>query len=127
MIEVPTQAVMPYAASVRLHFIHVFKDVLGRYRIQMWMQGDDIAREESDRIERERREGLMVPSTQLAIGNFIAKHWQGIPEEIGPLKAGAFNALFRLTYRDGGSVVIRFATPGRTMFPEEKIRNEVVA
>lgn len=91
----------------------------------MWMQGDDVAWEESDRIEREWREGLLEPATQLAIGNFIAKHRQGVPKEIGPLKAGAFNALFRLTYLDGGSAVIRFAKPGRTMFPEEKIRNEV--
>ncbi|KGQ11642.1 hypothetical protein BBAD15_g2623 [Beauveria bassiana D1-5] len=88
---------------------------------QMWMQGDDVAWEESDRIEREWRESLLEPSTQLAIGNFVAKHRQGVPQEIGPLKAGAFNALFRLTYLDGGSAVIRFAKPGRTMFPEEKI------
>ncbi|KAM3461288.1 hypothetical protein MY5147_009947 [Beauveria neobassiana] len=87
----------------------------------MWMQGDDVAWEESDRIEREWRESLLEPSTQLAIGNFVAKHRQGVPQEIGPLKAGAFNALFRLTYLDGGSAVIRFAKPGRTMFPEEKI------
>ena len=91
----------------------------------MWMQGDDVAWEEGDRVEREWREGLLAPSTQLAIGNFIAKHRQGVPKEIGPLKAGAFNALFRLTYLDGGSAVIGFAKPGRTMFPEEKIRNEV--
>lgn len=91
----------------------------------MWMQGDDVAWEESDRIEREWRESLLVPSTQLAIGNFVAKFRQGVPKEIGPLKAGAFNALFRLTYLDGGSAVIRFAKPGRTMFPEEKVRNEV--
>lgn len=91
----------------------------------MWMQGDDVAWEESDRIEREWRESLLTTPTMLAIGNFVAKHRQGVPQEIGPLKAGAFNALFRLTYLDGGSAVIRFAKPGRTMFPEEKIRNEV--
>lgn len=91
------------------------------------MQGDDVAWEESDRIEREWRESLMEPSAQLAIGNFVAKHRQGVPKEIGPLKAGAFNALFRLKYLDGGSAVIRFAKPGRTMFPEEKVRNEVAA
>ncbi|KID89941.1 phosphotransferase family protein [Metarhizium guizhouense ARSEF 977] len=90
----------------------------------MWMQGDDVAWEESDRIEREWRESLLTTSTMLAIGNFVAKHRQGVPQEIGPLKAGAFNALFRLTYLDGGSAVIRFAKPGRTMFPEEKIRSE---
>ncbi|ATY67444.1 kinase-like domain [Cordyceps militaris] len=91
----------------------------------MWMPGDDVAWEESDRIEKEWIERLLKPETQMAIGNFIAKHRKGVPQEVGPLKAGAFNALFRLTYLDGGSAVIRFAKPGRTMFPEEKIRNEV--
>ncbi|OAA44789.1 Protein kinase-like domain protein [Metarhizium rileyi] len=91
----------------------------------MWMQGDDVAWEESDRMEREWRERVLQDSTQLAIGKFIAKYRQGVPKEIGALKAGAFNALFRLKFLDGGSAVIRFAKPGRTMFPEEKIRNEV--
>jgi hypothetical protein len=89
------------------------------------MQGDDVAWEESDRMEREWRERLLEDSTQLAIGKFIAKYRQGVPKEVGALKAGAFNALFRLKFLDGGSAVIRFAKPGRTMFPEEKIRNEV--
>ena len=40
-------------------------------------------------------------------------------------KAGAFNALFRMKFQDGGSAVIRFPKPGITMFSEEKIRNEV--
>ncbi|KAG8408729.1 hypothetical protein J3458_019746 [Metarhizium acridum] len=64
----------------------------------MWMQGDDVAWEESDRTEREWRESLLTYSTLLAIGNFVAKHRQGVPEEIGPLAAGGFNALFRLKY-----------------------------
>ncbi|PWY80878.1 phosphotransferase family protein [Aspergillus sclerotioniger CBS 115572] len=32
-----------------------------------------------------------------------------------------------MKYADGGSAIIRFAKPGATMFPEEKIRNEVAA
>jgi hypothetical protein len=89
------------------------------------MQGDNVAWDESDRLERQWRERILEDSTQLAIRNFIAKHRQGIPTEIGALKAGAFNALFRLKYKDGGAAVIRFAEPGRTMFPDEKVRNEV--
>lgn len=84
------------------------------------MQAGDVAWEEGDRIEKEWCESLLKASTQLTIGKFVAKHRQGVPKEIGPLKAGGFNALFRLKYLDGGSAVIRFAKPGRTMFPEEK-------
>lgn len=53
------------------------------------------------------------------------KHWRGIPTEMCDPKAGTFNALFRMKSQDGGEAVIRFPKPGVTMFPEEKIRNEV--
>ncbi len=86
---------------------------------------DDVAWEESERIESEWVKSLFEPSTLRAIGDFIVKHRHGIPTEMCDPKAGAFNALFRMKFQDGGSAVIRFPKPGVTMFPEEKIRNEV--
>ena len=32
-----------------------------------------------------------------------------------------------MKFQDGGSAIIRFPKPGATMFPEEKVRNEVAA
>lgn len=91
----------------------------------MKMQGDNVAWDESDRLEREWRERIVKETTQLAIGNFVAKYRKGIPTEVSALAGGAFNGLFRLKYEDGGSIVIRFTKPGRSMFPDEKTRNEV--
>lgn len=90
-----------------------------------YIHGDDVAWEESDRLEQEWREMVVKSDSQQAIGKFIARHRQGIGEEIGPLGAGGFNGLFRLQFLDGGSAIIRFTKPGRSMFPEEKTRIEV--
>lgn len=84
------------------------------------IQGDDVAWEEGDRLDEEWRKNLVKAETQQAIGNFVAQHRRGVPTEIGPLAAGGLNALFRIQFSDGGSAVIRFANPGRTMFPEGK-------
>ncbi|KAM3428629.1 hypothetical protein NHJ13734_008516, partial [Beauveria thailandica] len=86
---------------------------------------DDVAWEESERVEGEWIKSLFEESTLRAIGDFIVKHRGGIPTELCDPKAGAFNALFRMKFQDGGSAVIRFPKPGVTMFPEEKIRYEV--
>ncbi|KAJ3480458.1 hypothetical protein NLG97_g8068 [Lecanicillium saksenae] len=74
--------------------------------IMFSIEGDDVAWEESDRLEKEWCENLVKPDTQQAIGNFVARHRQGIPTEIGPLGAGGFNALLRLKFKDGGSDTI---------------------
>lgn len=47
--------------------------------------------------------------------------------ELGDPKSGYFNILFRMKFQDGGSAIIQFPKPRATMFPEEKVRNEVAA
>ncbi|QPG98682.1 hypothetical protein C2857_007860 [Epichloe festucae Fl1] len=89
------------------------------------MPFDDVSWEESENIESAWVKSILEETTLRAIGDFIVKHRQGIPVEMCDPKAGAFNVLFRMKFRDGGSAVIRFPKPGCTMFPEEKIRNEV--
>lgn len=62
----------------------------------------------------------------MAIGHFILKHRRGKAIELGDPKAGGFNVSFRIMkYEDNGSSVIRFPKAGATMFPEEKVRNEI--
>ncbi|RAL02646.1 phosphotransferase family protein [Aspergillus ibericus CBS 121593] len=92
------------------------------------MHFDDVAWEESERITDSWVEWLLADEDTLrAIGHLILKHRSGVPEELGDPKAGYFNISFRMKYLDGSSVIIRFPKPGATMFPEEKIRNEVAA
>lgn len=69
---------------------------------------------------------MIQDSTLMAIRRFIVKHrGGGTPTALSILKAGSFNAQFRMEFQDGGSAVIRFPKAGMTMLPEEKIRNEV--
>lgn len=67
---------------------------------------------------------MLEPDTLTAIGKFVLKHRSSISLEFGHPRARMFNALFRMTYSDDGSAIIRFPKPGTTMFPEEKVRNE---
>ncbi|OAA35858.1 Protein kinase-like domain protein [Beauveria brongniartii RCEF 3172] len=84
---------------------------------------DDVAFEASERTEEEWRKFMVQESTLMAIGRFIVKHRSGgTPTLLSILKAGSFNAQFRMEFEDGGSAVIRFPKAGTTMFPEEKIR-----
>ena len=51
-----------------------------------------------------------------------------MPIELCDPNARAFNVSFRIKFKDGGSVtsvIIRFPKPGATLFPDEKVRNEV--
>lgn len=86
---------------------------------------DDVAWEESENIESAWVKYILKETTLRAIGDFIVKHRKGIPTEMCDPAAGAFNVHFRMKFKDGGSDIIRFPKPGCSMFPEEKVRNEV--
>ncbi|GFF57781.1 hypothetical protein IFM51744_09330 [Aspergillus udagawae] len=86
---------------------------------------DDVAWERSEAIQDAWVHELFKEETLMAIGKFIVKHRRGVPVELCDPKAGAFNVSFRMKFEDGGSAIIRFPKPGATMFPEEKVRNEV--
>jgi hypothetical protein len=86
---------------------------------------DDVAWERSEAIQDAWVHELFKEETLMAIGEFILKHRRGVPVELCDPKAGAFNVSFRMKFEDGGSAIIRFPKPGATMFPEEKVRNEV--
>ncbi|KAL4804423.1 hypothetical protein BDV18DRAFT_153304 [Aspergillus unguis] len=92
------------------------------------MHFDDVAWEKSEDIADSWVDEIFAQeSTLRAIGQFIVKHRRGVPVELSDPRAGYFNVMFRMKFQDGGSAMIRFPKPGVTMFPEEKIRNEVAA
>lgn len=86
---------------------------------------DDVAWEQSDTIADAWVAELFKTETLRAIGDFIVKYRRGVPTELCDPKAGSFNISFRMKFENGGSAMIRFPKPGASMFPEEKIRNEV--
>ncbi|PYI35548.1 phosphotransferase family protein [Aspergillus indologenus CBS 114.80] len=89
------------------------------------MRFDDVAWEASETISDSWVAGLFQPDTLRSIGDFMIKHRSGVPTELCQPRAGTFNVSFRMKFDDGGSALIRFPKPGTTMFPEEKVRNEV--
>jgi len=56
---------------------------------------------------------------------FVAKYHLGTPIEVRTPLTGAYNLAVVVDFRGGGSALIRFPKPGKVMFPEEKVRNEV--
>lgn len=86
---------------------------------------DDAAWEQSEAISDTWVSELFKIDTLTAIGDFMIKHRRGVPAELCQPRAGTFSVSFRMKFEDGGSALIRFPKPGATMFPEEKVRNEV--
>lgn len=86
---------------------------------------DDVAWERSEAIEEAWVHELFKEDTLRAIGNLILKYQRGKPVELCDPNAGALNMSFRMKFEDNSSAMVRFTKPGVTMFPEEKVRNEV--
>lgn len=86
---------------------------------------DDIAWEQSDNVYEECRTKLLKPENLTEIALFVAKYHLGTPVEVRTPLTGAYNVAVVIDFRGGGSTLIRFPKPGRVMFPEEKVRNEV--
>lgn len=60
------------------------------------------------------------------VGRFVVRqHRPGDAVEFSFLEKGAYNISFQMKYKNANTAVIRFPQPGATMFPEEKILNEV--
>lgn len=86
---------------------------------------DDVAWEQSDNIYFEWRAELLKPENLTEIALFVAKYHLGTPVEVRTPLTGAYNVAVVIDFNGGGSTLIRFPKPGKVMFPEEKVRNEV--
>ena len=60
-----------------------------------------------------------------SIGKLITKHYHGVADELCNPQKGSFNVCFRLKFLGGHSALIRIASPGKSMFPNEKVKREV--
>jgi aminoglycoside phosphotransferase (APT) family kinase protein len=89
------------------------------------MKFDDVAWDRSDAIYAAWKKKLFNEDVFREIGGFIVKQRRGPPEELFNPQKGAFNLIFRMKFRDGGSAIIRFPIPGISVFAEEKVRREV--
>ncbi|PWY83433.1 phosphotransferase family protein [Aspergillus heteromorphus CBS 117.55] len=90
------------------------------------MQFDDTAWEKGEEISENWLRRFLDPELLRPLGRFVWRHHE--PDEVtefGALSKGFFNICVRMKYRDESSSMIRFSQPGVSMFPEEKIRNEV--
>ncbi|KAL3459396.1 hypothetical protein BJX64DRAFT_279197 [Aspergillus heterothallicus] len=87
---------------------------------------DDVAWEKSDAIVDGWVRRFFKPEIIQNVGRFLIRHHRpGDAIEFGFLEKGAYNISFRMRYANANTAVIRFPLPGASMFPEEKVRNEV--
>ncbi|KAJ5918133.1 hypothetical protein N7454_010508 [Penicillium verhagenii] len=95
--------------------------------MQPRMHYDDASREKSEEIADSWVRQFLEPDITRPIGGFLLRlHNPGDGTDLfSILEKGAFNISLRMKYKNAGSAVIRFPQPGATMFPEEKVRNEV--
>lgn len=93
--------------------------------MQTRMHYDDAAWEKSEEIADAWVLQFLEPDVLTPVGNFVVRyHKPDNPTEFNILEKGAFNISLQMVY-ENSSAVIRFPVPGATMFPEEKVRNEV--
>lgn len=60
------------------------------------------------------------------VGRFLVRHHHpGDAVEFSFLEKGAYNISFQMKYKNTNTAIIWFPQPGATMFPKEKVCNEV--
>ncbi|KAL1970105.1 hypothetical protein VTN77DRAFT_6510 [Rasamsonia byssochlamydoides] len=91
------------------------------------MNYDDVAWERSGkRFDVWKRDKLLKRENLIAVGKLIDKWRGGVPDTlVTPPTCGAFNVCIRMKFVDGGSAILRVPCRGVSMFPEEKVRQEV--
>ncbi|KGO66665.1 Aminoglycoside phosphotransferase [Penicillium italicum] len=94
--------------------------------MEVRMRYDDTAWQTSDKVADAWALYILNLDTFEKIGNFLLKHHQASdPIEFTILQTGAFNTALQMKFERTRTAVIRFPLPGATMFPEEKVCNEV--
>lgn len=87
---------------------------------------DDVAWEKSEAIADGWVRQFFQSEILQPVGRFLVRHHgPGDAVEFSFLEKGAYNISFQMKYKNANTAIIRFAQPGATMFPEEKVRNEV--
>lgn len=91
------------------------------------MAYDDSAWERSDTIFDSFKKKASSPDVLRAVTEFMAaKYPVSQPNDRARIiGVGAFNFCYRMEFGNGISSLLRFASPGRSMFPEEKTQAEV--
>ncbi|GKZ24438.1 hypothetical protein AbraIFM66951_010470 [Aspergillus brasiliensis] len=87
---------------------------------------DDIAWETSEAIADKWTRQFLDPEILRPVGRFLIRHHRpGDALEFSFLEKGSYNITFQMKYENATAAVIRLTQPGVSMFPEEKVRNEV--
>ena len=87
---------------------------------------DDVAWEKSEAVADGWVRQFFQSEILQPVGRFLVRHHRpGDAVQFSFLEKGAYNISFQMKYKNANTAIIRFAQPGATMFPEEKVRNEV--
>ncbi|GIK00114.1 hypothetical protein Aspvir_004132 [Aspergillus viridinutans] len=89
------------------------------------MDFDPLAQQQSDRIFQVWIQNLVKHSPEELAGKLASRHCPGTPATASRLSNGAFNICYRVTFKEGLRVVVRFAALGRVIARREKVEDEV--
>ncbi|OTA78187.1 hypothetical protein M434DRAFT_38540 [Hypoxylon sp. CO27-5] len=89
------------------------------------MDKDDLVWKKLEEATEEWEKSLSSNETYQAVANLILKYKNGQSKLMHTVITGGYNAIYRLEYEDGSSVIMRIPIKGAVKFPEEKIRYEV--
>ncbi|KAJ5105282.1 hypothetical protein NUU61_002629 [Penicillium alfredii] len=92
--------------------------------MQTKMCPDDMAWEQAEETSDNWLAQFLELDILRPIADFILSHNRGNGTEFAILGKGSYNISLRLKYRSSATV-IRLSQPGATLFPEEKVANEV--
>ena len=95
-------------------------------RMHPRLRYDDVAWEKSEAVADGWVRQFFQSEILQPVGRFLVRHHRpGDAVQFSFLEKGAYNISFQMKYKNANTAIIRFAQPGATMFPEEKVRNEV--
>ncbi|KAJ5614777.1 hypothetical protein N7528_008431 [Penicillium herquei] len=92
--------------------------------MQLCMRYDDVAWEQSDDISDNWLLQFIKVEILREVGQFVLMNSEGNDPEFAVLKKGFYNLTLRMKYKHSATN-IRLTQPGTSMFPEEKVQNEV--
>ena len=89
------------------------------------MRFDHLAEERQEKYFTIWAQNLLRKSPEHLAMQLAAEHRAGNPAAARQWLNGVFNVCYRVKYKDGFEVIVRFASLGRTIFRSEKVHNEV--
>ncbi|KAF7177982.1 hypothetical protein CNMCM7691_006622 [Aspergillus felis] len=89
------------------------------------MDFDPLAQQQSDRIFQVWIQNWVKHSPEELAGKLASRHCPGTPATASRFSNGAFNICYRVSFKEGLRLLVRFTALGRVIARHEKVKDEV--